>query len=135
MIPQTATSQYHNLATGSTTTPCHFSFLANSVSEFESENASKGGLLERANKALTPFPSLNSRQIKRTILMLIFSMSVVALSGCGSAEGCSKTGGGGRSQSCSCKTGRYNCVIVNLALSFGLPAAFALRRRSILRSV
>lgn len=117
---------------------CHDHGIGGLSTLNESQHRSKGRFREirgGANKALAPHASLILRQIKRTIFVLILSMSVVALSGCGSAEGCSKTGGGGRRQSCSCETGRYNCVIVNLALSFGLSASFALRRRGILRSV
>lgn len=69
--------------------------------------------------------------MKKLLIPIFAAISLTFLSGCNESDcGCSKPGGGGRSQPSDCDTGRYKCVIVGLAALFCAAVGNTLRRQN-----
>jgi hypothetical protein len=67
--------------------------------------------------------------VKKFLIPVLVAVSLTFLSGCNRSDcGCSKPGGGGRSQSYDCDTGRYKLAIVGLAALFSAAAGAAVRQ-------
>jgi hypothetical protein len=68
--------------------------------------------------------------MRRKAIAVVAVLALTLLPGCGDKDcGCSKPGGGGRSQSYDCGTGRYNLMIGGAALLGFLGWSVARRRQ------